>query len=303
VIDTGAAIDYFRELQQQLCTRLEAADGHGRFVSDRWQRSGGGAGGGDSRILAAGDLFEQAGVNFSLVEGEGLPATATANRPQLAGRSYRASGVSLVLHPQNPYVPTAHMNVRLFVAEQDGAAPIWWFGGGFDLTPCYGFAEDCREWHQQAASICQPFGDDLYPRLKAWCDDYFYLPHRGEARGVGGIFFDDWNEWPFSRCLAFVQAVGRGFADAYLPIAERRRDQRFGDRERQFQLYRRGRYVEFNLVQDRGTLFGLQSGGRTESILMSMPPLVRWSYGWQPEVGSDEERLYNEFLPPRDWLA
>ena len=293
-------IHYLLGLQERLCERLGAADGGGLFASERWTRPEGG--GGESRVLTNGELFEQAGVNFSRVEGAALPATASARRPELAGRSYCATGVSLVVHPRNPYLPTSHMNVRLFVAERAGERPVWWFGGGFDLTPYYPFEEDCRHWHATAKGICDPFDAELYARLKRGCDDYFFLPHRGEARGIGGIFFDDFNEWPFERCFELMRAVGDGYLEAYLPIIERRRESPYGERERDFQLYRRGRYVEFNLVWDRGTLFGLQSGGRTESILMSMPPLVKWRYGWQPQPGSPEERLYTEFLPPREWV-
>ena len=232
-----------------------------------------------------------------------MPASATAHRPELAGRRYQAMGVSLVIHPLNPYLPTSHANVRFFVAEKDGEEPVWWFGGGYDLTPYYGFEEDCRHWHQTAFEACAPFGDEVYPRYKQWCDEYFYLKHRDEARGVGGLFFDDLNEGGFERSFGFMQAVGDSYCKAYVPILQRRRDMPWGERERQFQLYRRGRYVEFNLVFDRGTLFGLQSGGRTESILMSLPPLVRWEYNWQPEDNSPEQALYRDFLPPRDWLA
>ncbi|MEQ8230395.1 MAG: oxygen-dependent coproporphyrinogen oxidase, partial [Gammaproteobacteria bacterium] len=254
-------------------------------------------------VLADGAVFEQAGVNYSLVAGTSLPPAATARRPELAGRRFRAMGVSLVVHPGNPYVPTSHANVRLFVAEKDGEAPVWWFGGGFDLTPYYGFEEDAVAWHRRAREACTPFGDDVYPRFKQWCDEYFYLRHRDEHRGIGGLFFDDLNEWPFARCFDFIRAVGSAYIEAYAPIVERRRDTAFGERERDFQLYRRGRYVEFNLVYDRGTIFGLQSGGRTESILMSLPPNVRWRYAWAPSPGSPEARLYTDFIRPRDWLG
>ncbi len=254
-------------------------------------------------MLTHGAVFEQAGVNFSHVAGATLPASATAHRPELAGRSFQAMGVSLVIHPLNPYVPTSHANVRFFIAEKPGEAPVWWFGGGFDLTPYYGFEEDARHWHLTAQQLCQPFGDDVYPKYKKWCDDYFFIKHRNEARGIGGLFFDDLNSPDFDTSFSFMQAVGNGFTDAYLPIVEKRKALPWGERERQFQLYRRGRYVEFNLVWDRGTLFGLQTGGRTESILMSMPPLVRWEYGYQPEEGSPEAALYSDFLPVRDWLA
>ena len=295
-IDIAAVKQYLLDLQDQICTAIEQCDGGARFVEDKWER-------GRSRVMTDGALIEKGGVNFSHVQGDSMPASATAHRPELAGRSYQAMGVSLVIHPLNPYLPTSHANVRFFVAEKAGEEPVWWFGGGYDLTPYYGFEEDCVHWHQVAFDACKPFGDDVYPRYKQWCDDYFYLKHRDEARGVGGLFFDDLNEGGFERCFAFMQAVGNSYTDAYLPILERRRDTPWGERERAFQLYRRGRYVEFNLVFDRGTLFGLQSGGRTESILMSLPPLVRWEYNWQPDEGSAEQALYTQFLPPRDWLA
>ncbi|KIA79727.1 coproporphyrinogen III oxidase [Chromobacterium piscinae] len=288
------------DLQDRICAALEGADGDGRFVEDAWQREAGG--GGRSRVLSNGAVFEQAGVNFSHVHGDALPASATAHRPELAGRRFEAMGVSLVIHPHNPHVPTSHANVRFFIAEKAGEAPVWWFGGGFDLTPFYPVREDVVHWHTVARDLCAPFGPEVYPRYKKWCDEYFYLKHRNEARGVGGLFFDDLNEWGFDQSFAFMQAVGNGYLDAYLPIVQARKDTAWGARERQFQLYRRGRYVEFNLVWDRGTLFGLQSGGRTESILMSMPPLVRWEYGYQPEPGSAEALLYTDFLPPRDWV-
>jgi len=295
-IDIAAVKQYLLDLQDQICTAIELCDGGARFVEDKWER-------GRSRVMTDGALIEKGGVNFSHVQGDSMPASATAHRPELAGRSYQAMGVSLVIHPLNPYLPTSHANVRFFVAEKAGEEPVWWFGGGYDLTPYYGFEEDCVHWHQVAFDACKPFGDDVYPRYKQWCDDYFYLKHRDEARGVGGLFFDDLNEGGFDRCFAFMQAVGNSYTNAYLPILERRRHTPWGERERAFQLYRRGRYVEFNLVFDRGTLFGLQSGGRTESILMSLPPLVRWEYNWQPDEGSAEQALYTQFLPPRDWLA
>jgi coproporphyrinogen III oxidase len=252
-------------------------------------------------VLSEEAVFEQAGVGFSHVHGPGLPPSATAQRPELAGRSFEALGVSLVFHPRNPYVPTTHMNVRFFLAEKPEAEPVWWFGGGFDLTPYYGFEEDAVHWHRTAQAACEPFGAEVYPRFKTWCDEYFYLKHRGEPRGIGGIFFDDLNERGFEESFALQRSVGDHLLPAYLPILRRRKDTPYGERERDFQLYRRGRYVEFNLVWDRGTLFGLQSGGRTESILMSLPPLVRWRYNWNPEPGSPEARLYEEFLRPRDW--
>jgi coproporphyrinogen III oxidase len=297
--DIQAVKTYLMELQDQICSGLEALDGETRFVEDAWTREEGG--GGRSRVLADGAIFEQAGVNFSHVFGQQLPPSATASRPELAGRGFQAMGVSLVIHPKNPYVPTSHANVRFFIAEKEGEAPIWWFGGGYDLTPYYGFEEDCQHWHQTAKTACAPFGDDIYPRFKQWCDEYFYLKHRGEPRGIGGLFFDDFSEPDFETSFQFLQSVGDSYLQAYGPIVERRRDTDYGDRERDFQLYRRGRYVEFNLVYDRGTLFGLQSGGRTESILMSLPPLVKWRYNWQPDPGSPEARLYETFLRPRDW--
>jgi coproporphyrinogen III oxidase len=290
---------FLRELQDRICAAVEQLDGSARFVEDAWTRPAGG--GGRTRVLRGGALFEQAGVNFSRVHGNTLPPSATAHRPELAGGGFVATGVSLVLHPKNPYVPTTHANVRYFEAGKEGMPPAWWFGGGFDLTPFYPFDEDVAHWHAVARDLCAPFGADVYPRYKKWCDDYFYLKHRGETRGVGGLFYDDLDEGGFERCFDFTRAVGQGFLDAYLPIAERRRDTAYGEREREFQLYRRGRYVEFNLVYDRGTLFGLQSGGRTESILMSLPPRVRFEYGYQPEPGSPEARLA-DYLKPRDWV-
>ena len=299
-IDINVVIEFLKSLQDQICSALEAADGSGKFVEDNWQRAEGG--GGRTRVLINGNVIEQGGVNFSVVSGDKLPPSATAHRPELAGRKWQACGVSLVIHPKNPFIPTSHANVRFFIAEKEGEAPVWWFGGGFDLTPFYPFKEDVVHWHKTAKDICQPFGDDIYPAHKAWCDEYFYLKHRNETRGVGGLFFDDLNKWEFGKCFNYMQAVGEGFIDAYVPLIEKRKDTPFTDEHRQFQLYRRGRYVEFNLVFDRGTLFGLQSGGRTESILMSMPPLARWEYNFQAEVGSDEEKLQN-YLVPQDWLS
>ncbi|WP_447880508.1 oxygen-dependent coproporphyrinogen oxidase [Serratia fonticola] len=300
-LPTIAAVKSFLlALQDQICEQLVQADGGADFKEDRWTREEGG--GGRSRVLTNGAVFEQAGVNFSHVSGATLPASATAHRPELAGRSFQAMGVSLVIHPLSPYIPTSHANVRFFIAEKAGEEPVWWFGGGFDLTPFYGFTEDAVHWHRTALQLCAPFGDDVYPKYKKWCDDYFFIKHRNEARGIGGLFFDDLNTPDFESCFAFTQAVGEGFLEAYLPIVERRKAQPWGDNERQFQLYRRGRYVEFNLVWDRGTLFGLQTGGRTESILMSMPPLVRWEYNFQPATDSPEAALYRDFLPVRDWL-
>ncbi len=301
----GKTIDkvqsYLMGLQDNICQTLGAEDGKAAFLEDEWQRPEGG--GGRSRVLTDGAIFEKAGVNYSHVEGASLPASASAHRPELAGRSFQAMGVSLVIHPHNPYLPTSHANVRLFVAEQPGEEPVWWFGGGFDLTPYYGNEEDCRHWHQVSKSACDPFGADVYPRFKQWCDDYFYIKHRREPRGVGGLFFDDLNEWDFDTSFAFMRSIGDAYLQAYLPIVQRRKDQAYGERERQFQLYRRGRYVEFNLVYDRGTLFGLESDGRTESILMSLPPLVRWEYDYQPAAGSEEARLTDYYLTGRDWLA
>lgn len=296
---------WLRELQDRLSQALEAADGDARFREDAWERGGerGLRGVGRTRILREGAVFEQAGINFSHVVGERLPPSATARRPELAGRGFEAMGVSLVVHPRNPYVPTSHANVRFFRAAGDAAESTWWFGGGFDLTPYYGFEEDCVHWHRLAQAACAPFGPEVHLRYKQWCDDYFFLKHRNEPRGVGGLFFDDLNEGGFERCFAFLRSVGDHYLPAYLPLVERRRTMPYGEREREFQLYRRGRYVEFNLVYDRGTLFGLQSGGRTESILMSLPPRVRWEYDWRPEPGSAEARLYDVFLQPRDWLA
>ena len=292
---------YLRGLQDNITSALEAVDGGGRFRKDDWERAEGG--GGESRVLADGDVFEKAGVNFSLVTGDSLPAAASARRPELAGRAFRAMGVSLVVHPRNPYIPTSHANVRFFVAEKPGEAPVWWFGGGFDMTPYYGFEEDAVHWHRTARAACEGHGDDLYPRFKTWCDEYFFLKHRDEPRGVGGLFFDDYHEGGFDTAFAFLRSVGDHYVPAYVPIVERRKQHDYGDRQRQFQLHRRGRYVEFNLVYDRGTLFGLQSQGRTESILMSLPPLVRWTYDWHPEPGTEEERLYTHFLTARDWLG
>ena len=295
---TEQVLSVLKSLQNQICAALEAEDGSARFEPDEWQSK---LGTGQSRVLKNGAVFEQAGVNFSHVKGSAMPASATAHRPELAGAPFDAMGVSLVIHPKNPYVPTSHANVRFFIAYPEGKAPVWWFGGGFDLTPFYPFEEDVLHWHRVAADVCAPFGDGVYAEYKKWCDDYFYLKHRGETRGVGGLFFDDLNRWEFDACLNFIRAVGEGYIAAYAPIVAKRKHTPYGERERQFQLYRRGRYVEFNLVWDRGTLFGLQSGGRTESILMSMPPLVRFEYCYQPEQGSAEARL-NEFLRPRDWL-
>ena len=299
-LDIDAVKQYLLNLQKTICDSLAAEDGEKSFIADEWQREQGG--GGRSCVLTEGAVFEQAGINFSHVFGDGLPASATAHRPELAGRSFQAMGVSLVIHPKNPYVPTSHANVRFFIAEKTGEDPVWWFGGGFDLTPYYAFEEDVIHWHKTAKAACDPFGDEVYARYKKWCDDYFYLKHRNEPRGVGGLFFDDLNEWGFDRSFSFMQSVADHYLNAYLPIVQKRKHHDYGQRERDFQLYRRGRYVEFNLVYDRGTLFGLQSGGRTESILMSMPPLVKWRYNWQPEAGSAEAELYEKYLKPKDWV-
>lgn len=291
---------YLLELQNTMCRTLEGLDGQAHFMEEAWQRPLGG--GGLTRILADGLIFEKAGVNFSHVSGTHLPASATAHRPELEGRHFNALGISVVIHPQNPYVPTSHANVRFFIAEKEGAAPVWWFGGGFDLTPYYGFEEDCIHWHHTALQACKPFGPSIYPKFKQWCDDYFFIKHRNEARGIGGLFFDDYNEISFEHSFALMQSIGNHYLEAYTPIVSRRKSHPFGKREKTFQKYRRGRYVEFNLVYDRGTLFGLQSNGRTESILMSLPPEVTWSYNWQPEPHSPEAKLYTDFLPARDWV-
>ncbi len=296
---------YLSVLQDNITDALCHLDDKLELHEDEWEREEGG--GGRSRVMQDGLVFEQAGINLSHVFGNELPASAAAHRLELAGRKFQALGVSLVIHPLNPYVPTTHMNVRFFVAEKENAkkeeeAPIWWFGGGFDLTPYYGFNEDAKHWHATAKNACADFGEDIYPRYKKWCDDYFYLKHRQEARGIGGLFFDDLNEWGFEKCFAFMRSVGDAFLPAYLPIVERRKNIEYSERQRQFQLYRRGRYVEFNLLYDRGTLFGLQSGGRTESILMSLPPLVRWQYDWQPKSGTPEAELYDKYLKVREWV-
>ena len=288
------------QFQETIIAMAEAQDGT-QFILDKWDRPTGG--GGKTCVLTDGNVFEQAGVNFSYVHGENLPASATAHRPELAGRAFHATGVSVVMHPKNPYVPTSHFNVRFFCATKADAQPIWWVGGGFDLTPYFGFEADCKHWHACAKKACDTIGPAYYPRFKKWCDDYFYLKHRQEARGIGGIFFDDLNELPLEDAMAFLNAVTQAYIEAYSPIIAKRKDTPFGERERNFQQYRRGRYVEFNLVYDRGTLFGLQSGGRTESILMSLPPVVNWRYNWQPEPGSMEAALYEKFLPARDWLT
>jgi len=299
-IDIEQVKTYLKSLQDKLCDAIERLDSQKHFAEDVWERERGG--GGISRVLENGGVFEKAGINFSHVSGSELPASASAHRPELAGRGFQALGVSLVVHPCNPFVPTAHMNVRFFMAEKPHEPTLWWFGGGFDLTPYYGFEEDAIHWHRVAESSCSHFGDEVYKKFKQWCDEYFFIRHRKEARGIGGIFFDDLNEWGFATCFNFFRNVGDHFLPAYQPIVERRKDTPFTQEQKEFQLYRRGRYVEFNLVYDRGTLFGLQSEGRTESILMSLPPAVRWKYNWEPQAGSEEAKLYTDFLKPRDWL-
>ncbi|HYC47084.1 MAG TPA: oxygen-dependent coproporphyrinogen oxidase [Burkholderiales bacterium] len=299
-MDLAAVERFFTGLQGSIVARLCALDGR-PFRRDAWRRPQGG--GGLTCILEGGAVFERAGVGFSHVHGKDLPPSASAARPELAGRGYQAMGVSVVVHPRNPHVPTVHMNVRCFAAEKAGAAPVWWFGGGMDLTPFYAREEDARHFHRTCRAALAAFGAERYPRYKRWCDEYFVLRHRNEPRGIGGIFFDDVNEPDFDTCFALVRSVGEHFVPAYVPIVERCSEEPYGERERDFQAYRRGRYIEFNLVYDRGTLFGLQSGGRTESILMSMPPLAAWRYDWTPEPGTPEARLYTDFLRPRDWLT
>jgi coproporphyrinogen III oxidase len=306
-VDVNAVKQYLLNLQDEICNALAEEDGEKTFMEDSWDRDDDASttlkGGGRSRGMEEGKVFEKAGINFSHVYGDTLPGSATAHRPELAGRSFQALGVSLVIHPRNPYVPTSHANVRFFIAEKAGEDPVWWFGGGFDLTPYYANKDDVIHWHTVAKQACEPFGEDAYAKYKKWCDEYFYLKHRDETRGVGGLFFDDLNEAGFDECFAFMKSVGDHYVPAYRPIVARRKGMEYGEREREFQLYRRGRYVEFNLVFDRGTLFGLQTGGRTESILMSLPPLVSWKYNWQPEAGTPEAELYEKYLKPRDWLA
>jgi len=298
--DKAAVKTYLLDLQNRICDGLTKEDGAAEFIEETWERDEGG--GGRSRVITEGAVIEKGGVNFSHVFGAQMPASATAHRPELAGRRFEAMGVSLVIHPRNPYVPTSHANVRFFIAEKEDAEPVWWFGGGYDLTPYYGNEDDCRHWHRTARDACAPFGEEIYAHFKRWCDDYFFLKHRNEARGVGGLFFDDYNAPGFDDSFALMRAVGDSYLDAYCPIVARRKATPFGERERNFQLYRRGRYVEFNLVYDRGTLFGLQTGGRTESILMSLPPLVRWDYNWHPQADSAEAELYEKYLPARDWI-
>jgi len=299
--NVAAVSDYLLDLQNRICQALENLDAEKSFIEATWKREEGG--GGRSRVLEEGAVFEKAGINFSHVHGRQLPASATAHRPELAGRSFQALGVSLVIHPRNPYIPTSHANVRFFIAEKEGEEPVWWFGGGFDLTPYYGFEEDAVHWHKTARQACEPFGEHVYPRFKKWCDEYFFLKHRDEPRGIGGLFFDDFNELGFEDSFAFMRSIGDHYVPAYVPIVEKRKTHSYGERERDFQMYRRGRYVEFNLVYDRGTLFGLQTGGRTESILMSLPPIVKWRYDWRPQAGTAESELYEVYLKPRDWLT
>lgn len=300
--ETDLVRTYLTGLQKTITDAITGADGNAEFLADDWLRDNKGGGGGRTMVLTEGQVFEQAGVNFSEVSGDSLPASATAHRPQLAGRNFRAMGVSLVIHPRNPHIPTSHANVRFFIAEKPGQEPIWWFGGGFDMTPYYACREDCQHWHVVAKQACDPFGKNHYAKYKKWCDDYFYLKHRNEPRGIGGLFFDDLNEPDFDTAFAFMQSVGDHYLPAYLPIVERRKTTDSDQQQRDFQLYRRGRYVEFNLVYDRGTLFGLQSGGRTESILMSLPPLVKWQYNYQPEADSREAELTEYYLQSRDWI-
>ena len=298
-MNTPPVKEFLINLQDSIVKALEQLDGKA-FKRDQWNRPEGG--GGMSSVIEEGNVLERGGVNFSHVYGGGLPASATAARPELAGRSFEAMGVSLVLHPRNPYAPTVHMNVRFFEARKENAEPVWWFGGGMDLTPYYGYVEDAMHFHQTCKNALQPFGEDRYPRLKKWCDDYFYLKHRKEPRGIGGVFFDDLNQPDFATCFSLTKNLAEHFLAAYRPILERRKDTPYGERERDFQAYRRGRYVEFNLVWDRGTLFGLQTGGRTESILMSLPPIVKWRYDWKPAAGSAEDKLYTDFLIGKDWV-
>lgn len=290
---------YLSELQKSICNELLAIDGKAQFISDSWDNPN--LGYGTSCVISNGDVFEKAGVNFSHVKGVNLPASATEKRPELSGYQFEVVGVSIVIHPINPYVPTSHANFRLFMATKEHAEPIWWFGGGFDLTPYYGFEEDCVYWHTMAKDACAPFGDDVYPRYKKWCDDYFYIKHRGEPRGIGGLFFDDLNMWEFETCFNFLKSVGNQYTKAYCPIVTRRKDLAYSERQKKFQLYRRGRYAEFNLIYDRGTAFGLQTGGRIESILMSLPPEATWVYDWNPQPGTDEEKLYTDFLINKNW--
>lgn len=300
VPDIDAVKDYLLTLQDSICDALATEDGKAGFDEDNWVRTEGG--GGRTRVIQDGGVIEKGGVNFSHVDGVALPPSASAARPELAGRDFQAMGVSLVIHPKNPYVPTSHANFRFFIAEKKDEPPVWWFGGGYDLTPYYGFDDDCRHWHSVAKQACDPFGDDYYQRYSKWCDEYFFIKHRNEPRGVGGLFFDDINQPDFSQAFNFVQSVGNSFVPAYLPIVSRRKNTPYEQRQRDFQCYRRGRYVEFNLVYDRGTLFGLQTQGRVESILMSLPPVVHWQYNWTPEPGTPEAELYEKYLKPRQWI-
>ena len=300
-MDKQAVKEYLEGLQNNICQRLEAVDGC-KFEVDNWQKTEGLRGGGSTRVLSEGNIIEKGGVNLSVVQGDNLPAAASARRPELAGRSFEAMGVSLVIHPRNPHIPTSHANVRFFVAEKEGEEPVWWFGGGYDLTPYYPTEEDCIHWHKTALDACAPFGDEVYPKFKKWCDDYFYLKHRKECRGIGGLFFDDLNEWGFEKSFAFMRSVGDSYIEAYEPIFRKNMDKEYSEEEKTFQEYRRGRYAEFNLVFDRGTIFGLQSGGRTESILMSMPPITRWGYKMEYPEGSREDKLTSWFLKPKDWI-
>ncbi len=296
--------EYLLNLQLQICNKLSEVDGRSSFIQDSWMRRGAEKleGNGLTRVLTEGAVFEKAGVNFSHVMGTALPPSARSERPNQVAKPFEALGVSLVIHPNNPYVPTSHANVRFFMTQDAEDKPVWWFGGGYDLTPYYGFEEDCIHWHSVAKKACEPFGADIYPELKRWCDDYFYLKHRQEPRGIGGLFFDDWNRWGLTRCFDFLKSVGDSYLEAYVPIVEKRKATLFGEREKLFQKIRRGRYAEFNLIYDRGTLFGLQSGGRTESILMSLPPEVSWQYAYAPEAGTPESRLLTNFLIARDWV-
>ncbi|WP_080735171.1 oxygen-dependent coproporphyrinogen oxidase [Coxiella burnetii] len=292
---------YLKDLQNRLCRAFEKEEGESRFQETLWEKPNGG--GGRTRLLTEGHVIEQGGVNFSCVYGNQLPPAATQKHPEISGFDFQAEGLSLVIHPRNPYVPSVHANFRFFIAGKDEADPRWWFGGGYDLTPYYGFEEDCRHWHRVAKKACDRFGEAIYPRFKAACDDYFYLKHRNEPRGIGGLFFDDLNEWEFKRCFEFIKILGDSFLEAYLPIMQNRKNHPYGERQREFQLYRRGRYVEFNLLYDRGTRFGLEFGGRTESILMSLPPRVVWRPNWEPEPGSEEARLYEDYLVRRNWVS
>lgn len=304
-INKASVKQYLLNLQQKICRQIEQADGSAQFEEDRWERESHATltGGGITSVLQQGAIIEQGGVNFSHVIGPQLPAAATASRPELRDRGFEAMGLSLVIHPLNPHIPTSHANIRFFIAEQEGEKPVWWFGGGFDLTPYYGNESDCIHWHKTAKEACAPFGEEVYSKYKNWCDEYFYLPHRNEPRGIGGLFFDDLNEGGFDHCFALTKSVGDHYLKAYLPIINRRKEEPYTGQQRDFQLYRRGRYVEFNLIHDRGTLFGLQSGGRTESILMSMPPLAKWRYNWTPESNSEEARLLEYYLKPKDWAS